>query len=134
MAHSSLPGCIGAKGLSSTEWVPGNSRLLSGGPHGPWLSRGVPFILEHPSGALQSRTRDPWMPHPLLEKGDLLDLNMLDMVRKDPVTPAPAERASLLRPRVEGLISVPAFSEPTNLEPEEAHNQKNLPLCQGEDH
>ena len=57
---------------------------------------------------------------PLLEMEDLLDLNMLDVVRKDPVTPAPAERASSLRARAEEPIGVPTPSEPTTLEPEGA--------------
>ena len=57
---------------------------------------------------------------PLLERGYLLDLNMLDMRRKDPMIPGPAERALLPRPRVEESISVPAPSKPTTLESEEA--------------
>ena len=57
---------------------------------------------------------------PLLERGVLLDLDMLVMTRKDLMTPAPAERASSQRPRVEEPISVPASSEPTVSEPEEA--------------
>ena len=45
---------------------------------------------------------------------------MLDVVGKDPMTLAPAERASLLVPRVEELVGVPGPSKPTTLESEEA--------------
>ena len=76
------------------------------------------------------------MPCPLLERGDLLDLGMLDVARKDPVTSAPAERASSLRPRVEELIGVPASNELPPLEPREAaqseelaHMQRRRPLA-----
>ena len=49
---------------------------------------------------------------------------MLDMVRKDPVIPAPAERASSLQPRVEEPIHVPAPNQPTTSEPKEAAQSK----------
>ena len=94
----------------------------------PWPSRGVPSILECSRGVLSNSTRAPNMPHPLLERGDLLDLNILDALRKDPMTPAPAERASSLRPRAEEPISVPATSKPTALEPEEAAQQEQFAL------
>ena len=67
---------------------------------------------------MQSSTGAQQMTCPLLKRGDLVDLNMLDMARKDPVTPAPAERAPSPRPRMEELIGVPAPSEPTTLESE----------------
>ena len=52
------------------------------------------------------------------------------MVRKDPVTPSPAERALSPRPRVEGLIGVPTPNEPTALEPEEAVQPEEFALVQ----
>ena len=61
---------------------------------------------------------------PLLESGDLLNLNMLYVVMKDPVTPAPVERASSL----EEPVSVPAPSEPTASEPEEAAQPEDFTL------
>ena len=67
---------------------------------------------------------------PLLEKGDLLDLEMLDMVKKDPLTPAPAERASSLIPRAEGLIGIAAPNELPALEPKEAAPSEELALVQ----
>ena len=65
---------------------------------------------------------------PLLERGDLLDLDMLNVARKDPMTPAPAERALSLRPRAEELIGVPAPSMPTALEPEKATQPEEFTL------
>ena len=67
---------------------------------------------------------------PLLEKGNLLDLEMLDVARKDPMTPAPAERASSLRPRVEEPVGVPTPNELSALEPEEAAQSEDLALVQ----
>ena len=67
---------------------------------------------------------------PLLEKGDLLDPAMLDVVKKDPMTPAPAERASSPRPRVEEPISVPGPNEPPTSEPKEAGYSEELALVQ----
>ena len=65
---------------------------------------------------------------PLLERGDLIDLEMLEMVRKDPVTPSPAERALSPRPRVEEPIGVPTPNEPPTSEPEEAAQSAELAL------
>ena len=81
-----------------------------------------------PRDAQWSNTRAPQMSCPLLDMGDLLDLDMLDMVRKDLVTPATAERASSLRPKVEELIGVPTPSESTTLEPEEATQPEEFTL------
>ena len=66
----------------------------------------------------------------LLEKANLLYLEMLDMVRKDHMTPAPAERASSLIPRVEQPISVPTPNELPASEPEEAAQSEELALVQ----
>ena len=67
---------------------------------------------------------------PLLERGDLIDLEMLDMARKDPMTPVPAERASSLRPRVEEPISIPAPNKPPASGPQEAAKSEELALVQ----
>ena len=61
---------------------------------------------------------------PLLNSGDLLNLNMLDMVIKDPVTLIPAKRASLS----EEPVSVPTPSEPTTSEPEETAQSEDFAL------
>ena len=55
---------------------------------------------------------------------------MLDMVRKDPMTPAPAERALSLRHRAEEPIGVPAPNKPPALEPEEAAQSEELAFRQ----
>ena len=44
------------------------------------------------------------------------------------MTPAPAERALLPRPRVEGPIGIPIPSEPTASEPEEAAQPEEFAL------
>ena len=55
---------------------------------------------------------------------------MLDVVKKDPVTPAPAERASSLRPRAEEPIGVPAPNKTPTSEPEEAAPSEEWALVQ----
>ena len=65
---------------------------------------------------------------PLLERGSLLDLEMLDMARKDLVTPVPAERASSLRPRAEDPIGASASNKLPTLEPKEAGQSEELSL------
>ena len=77
-----------------------------------------------PRDALQSSTRAPQLPHPLLERGDLLNFDMLDVVIKDPMTLAPEEKASL----PEELISVPTHSKLTTSEPEEAAQPEDFDL------
>ena len=67
---------------------------------------------------------------PLLQRGNLLDLKMLDVARKDSMTPAPKERASWPRPRVKEPIGVPAPNEPPTLEPKEAAKSEELALMQ----
>ena len=54
---------------------------------------------------------------------------MLDVVRKDPMTPAPAERSSSLRPRVDEPIGVPTPNELPAL----WLDQKNQLWCRGKD-
>ena len=61
---------------------------------------------------------------PLLEQGDLLNLDMLDVVMKDFMTPAPEESAS----SPEGPVSVSAPSELTTSQPEEAALPEELAL------
>ena len=122
---SALPGCVGVKGLSPLEGLPRSLGLARGAT---WRNGGVghgPSEVHHQiwnatRAALQSSTRGQQMPALLLERGDLLDLKMLDMAGKHPVTPAPAERALSLRPRVEEPISVPTPNEPPTSEPKEA--------------
>ena len=133
MHHLALPGDAWVKGLPSPKGLPRILRLLSsvmgtnsGSTHSP--SEVCCPIWNATRDALQSSTRAPQMPHPLLERGDLLDLDMLDVVRKDPMTSAPAEKASSLRPRVEKPISVSGSSKPTTLEPEEAAQPEEFAL------
>ena len=97
-----------------------------------WPFRGVPSDLEclGPRGALQSSKELHRCFTPLLEMGNLLDLKMLDMVRKDPMTPAPVGRVSLPRPRAQEPIGVPVPNEPTTLESEEAAHPEELALVQ----
>ena len=66
---------------------------------------------------------------PLLDRGDLLDLNMLDVARKDPHDSEHLQKGSHNHyPEWKSWLSVPTPSEPTTPEPEEAaHNQRNLP-------
>ena len=61
---------------------------------------------------------------PLQEHGDLLNLNMSDVVMKDPVTLAPKESTSL----PEGPVCVSTPSERTTSEPEEAAKPEHLAL------
>ena len=61
---------------------------------------------------------------PLLEHGDLENLDMLDVVMKDPMTLAPKE--SMSSPG--GSVHVPAPSELTTSEPEETTQPKELTL------
>ena len=69
----------------------------------------------------------------IIESGDLVDLRMLDVAKRDPVASTSRGRAPLLMPRAEPLVGVTAPSEPTVSEPEEATpHQRNLPLCQDE--
>ena len=82
--------------------------------HWPWPFRGA---LSDPE-------------HHLLEMGDLLDLKIMDMVRKDPIFPALTERASSLRPRVEKLIGVPTPNQLPTSEPEKAAQSEALALMQ----
>ena len=67
---------------------------------------------------------------PLLKKGDLLNLTILDVMEKDPVTPhVPTERASspekISEPREEEQIDLPAPNKQPASEPEK-------PACSGE--
>ena len=72
---------------------------------------------------------------PLLEKGDLLNNTMLDVVEKDTVTPpVPAERVSSLEkksePREEELTNLPDPNEQQDSEPEGAAHSGELALVQ----
>ena len=67
---------------------------------------------------------------PLLQRGNLLDLEMLDIMRKDSVTPAPTQRASSLRPRVEEPISVPTPMSCPLWSPRRLLTQKKMALMQ----
>ena len=64
----------------------------------------------------------------MIESGDQFDLNMLDEARRDPMAPASAERAPLLTPRMEELISVSAPNDPPSSEPKEAVQPQELAL------
>ena len=67
---------------------------------------------------------------PLLERGNLLDLSMQDVVEKDLVTlPFPSERAS--SPSEEEPIDLPASDEQPASEPEESAPSGELALVQG---
>ena len=55
---------------------------------------------------------------------------MLDVARKDPVTPPPAERASPLRPRAKDLIGVLTPNKLPTSEPMEAAQSEELALVQ----
>ena len=57
---------------------------------------------------------------PVLESGNLLDLTMLDVVEKNPMTPpVPTERASSPEPREEEPIGLPTPAKLPTLEPKE---------------
>ena len=83
-----LSECVGAKRLSLPEGVPWNSRLLRGAAwrngctdHGP---PEVHHLFQNiPRDPLQSGTRTLQLPCPLLEHGDLSNLNMIDVLMKD---------------------------------------------------
>ena len=92
--------------------------------HWSWPFRGVLSELECHQGCLA----------PLLEREDLLDLERLDVVRKDPMTPAPAERALSLRPGVEELIGVPTLMSHLLWSQRRLLNLKDWSLHKGEDH
>ena len=54
------------------------------------------------------------------EKGDLVNLNMLDVAKRDPMAPTSKGKAPSLMPRLEPLVSMATPSEPSASEPEEA--------------
>ena len=57
----------------------------------------------------------------LVQKGNLVDLPMLDVVKKDAVVPPfPAEGVSSPEPRAEEPIGLPDPDKPPTSEPEEA--------------
>ena len=55
----------------------------------------------------------------VIQSGNLVDLEMLDMAEKDPMAPTSEVRALLPMPRKEPLVSVTSPSEPSTLEPED---------------
>ena len=78
--------------------------------------------------ALQSSTRAPQVPYPMIESDNKVDLEMLDVARRDPMAPASKRRATLPTPRVEPLISGLTPSNPPTLEPEKAAPPEELTL------
>ena len=73
---------------------------------------------------------------PLLKRGGLLDITMMNMVEKDPVTPpVPTERTSTLEkkpePQEEEPTTLPAPNRQQALEPEEASHFGELAIVQG---
>ena len=72
---------------------------------------------------------------PLVEHGDLLDLKMLDVPKKNSVAPfVPTEGASSSEPRAEEPISLHAPNKPPTLKCKEAAHSEELTLCGDEDH
>ena len=68
---------------------------------------------------------------PLVKQGDLLDIKMLDMAKKDTMAPpVPTEEACSSEPRAEEPIGLPAPEEPPASEPEEAADSEELALVQ----
>ena len=71
----------------------------------------------------------------MIESGDLIDLKMLDVAKRDPMAPTSEGRPPSPTPGAEPLVSVPTSSGPTASESKEAAPpQETLPLCQDEDH
>ena len=69
---------------------------------------------------------------PLLEGGDLLNLEMLDIAEKDPVAPTPASASPTPEPKEEEQITLQVSKEPCTSEPEEAaHSVGGLDLIWG---
>ena len=64
----------------------------------------------------------------MIESGDLVNLKMLDVAKRNPVAPASKGRALSLMPRVEPPVSVTAPSQLTTSEPEEAAPPEELAL------
>ena len=64
----------------------------------------------------------------MIESGNLVSLEMLDVAEKDPMVPASPGRAPLPMARAEPPVSVTAPSKPTESEPEEAAPQEELSL------
>ena len=92
----------------------------------PIQSRMPPDVL---CGAVQELCR---CLTPLIEQGDLLDLEMFYVAKKDSMAPpVPTEGASLPEPRVEAPISLPGPDKPPASEPEEAVHSEELALVQG---
>ena len=70
---------------------------------------------------------------PLIESGDQFYLEMLDMVKRDPVVPASAQRASSPTPRAEEQMYLPPASQPLWSQ-RRLYSPRSWPWCQGEDH
>ena len=96
----------------------------------PWPFRGALSDLEYHQGCSAEQYKSSTDASPLLERGNLLDLEMLDVARKDSMTPAPAERVLSLRPRAEEPIGAPAHNKPLTLESEEASQSEELAFMQ----
>ena len=94
------------------------------GGAGPGPSKVHHLIWNSPRGAMWSSTGAPQMLTPLVKEGDLLDLAMLDAVKKNPMAPpVPAEGVSLLEPRVKEPINLPAANElPASGPEQDAHS------------
>ena len=95
-----------------------------------WPFRGVLSNPAHNQGALWSGKELHRCLTPPHDRGNLIDLKMLDMARKDPVTPAPAERVLSLRLRVEETIGISVPNELPTSQPEEAAQSGDLALVQ----
>ena len=62
----------------------------------------------------------PPVPCPLLEGGGPLNLEMLDIAKKDPIAPAPASASPTPEPKEEEEITLQVPRNPCASEPEEA--------------
>ena len=64
----------------------------------------------------------------MVQSGNMLDLEMLDVAKKYPLAPTSEGRAPALMPRAEAPVHVTTSSEPSTLEPEEAAPPEELAL------
>ena len=124
--HPTLSQSIGAEEIPSPKWFPGE----------PWLQRSEEgrnscpscgsselccVIWNTPRSAMWSHAGALPMSCPLIEEYGLLNLEILDVAEKDPMTPAPASAASSPPPdpeEEEQVVLIP--EESWTFEPEEA--------------
>ena len=137
---STLPGCVKMKGFLPYDWIPGHLGCPKGevrrnGGAGLGSSMVHHTIWNAPRDAVWSSSGAPQLPYPLLEKGNLMILTMLDVVEKGPVTPLiPTEIASSpeekSEPREEEPTNLPAPNGQQASEPEGAASSGKLALVQ----